>query len=130
MDTKTFFTAGALIALVFGVAFLAAPSFVMSVYGIESSLLLSVAYRYFGVALVTVAFVIWPVRASRDPAIVRPLLLAHGMGNAAGLVVSVWAVTSGALNGLGWLNVLIYLGLLGGAAYCYMALAQRPLAAA
>ena len=130
MNSKAFFTAGALIALAFGLAFLVAPSAVMTVYGVESTLLLTVAYRYFGVALVTVFAVIWPIRACRDPAIVRPLLLGHGVGDAAGLLVSVWAVTSGAMNVLGWLNVLLYLGLIGGAAYCYMAPAQRPFAAA
>ena len=130
MTTKIYLTIGAILALVFGVSFLAAPALVMKIYGIADAPGLMVAYRYFGVALVTAGLIIWPLRGCRDPAILRPVLAGHAVGDVAGVLVSTWAAASGALNALGWGNVLIYLGLLGGAAYCYMATAERPYATA
>ena len=125
MSTKLFLTVGVILALGFGLPFLIAPSLVMNVYGISSTSDLMVAYRYFGVALLTVGLVIWPVRSSRDVSIIRPILVGHAVGDLAGVLVSAWAAVSGATNGLAWLNVLIYAGLAAGAVYCYVASATR-----
>lgn len=125
MSAKTFLTFGALLALGFGVPFLLTPSLVMHVYGIASTPDLTVAYRYFGVALLTVGLVIWPLRSCLDPTIVRPILVGHAAGDSVGVAVSAWAGISGATNGLAWLNVLIYAGLTAGAVYCYTAAPLR-----
>lgn len=130
MSTKTYMTIGAIVALVFGVGFLVMPSMVMGMYGVASTAELTVAYRYFGVALVTVFALAWPLRSIEDLAVLRPLLMGHAAADLVGLAVSIWAVTSGALNALGWLNALVYASLLAGSIVCLRAPARRPFAAA
>ena len=130
MSTKTYMTIGAIVALGFGVGFLVMPSMVMGMYGVASTAELAVAYRYFGVALVTVFALAWPLRAIEDLAVLRPLLMGHAAADLVGLAVSIWAVTSSALNALGWLNALVYASLLAGSIVCLRAPARRPVAAA
>ena len=131
MSTRLFLTIGAILGLGFGIPFLIAPSLVMKIYGIASTPDVLVAYRYFGVALLTIALVIWPIRACRDLAIIRPILAGHAVGDLAGVLVSTYAAVTGATNGLAWLNVVIYAGLTAGAIYCYKAApARRPYATA
>ena len=131
MSTRMFLIIGAVVALAFGFAFLIAPAVALQLYGVHDTTELLVGYRYFGVALLTIGLVTGAMRSCGDPTILRPVLIALGTGNAVGVLVSAWATVSGALNGLGWLNVLIYAGLTVGAAYRYTAAqAARPYATA
>lgn len=104
----------AIIAVVFGLGFVLAPSQVASFYspevGItEAGAVLEVVARLFGASLLTFAVLTWVARNAPDSEVRRAILLALFVGDVAGCVISLFAVLGGAVNALGWLTVAIYL---------------------
>ena len=124
MKLSVFLAIGSIIGLLYGLAFLLAPESVLAAYGMRWNPAAILGYRYFGVALLTIAVLAWLIRYSTDWTALRSLLVGYAVGNAPGVLVSVWGTLDGIMNGMGWSAVLIFLLLLCGDLY-YLWLGPR-----
>lgn len=116
----------AVVALVFGVAFLLVPASVASIYGIAATPATDLVARFFGVELVAVGLLSWLARNVTDTTSQRAIILAFLIADAIGLVVSLMGTLSGVMNVVGWSAVLIYLILAAGYAYFAFAKPSGP----
>ena len=112
---KNLFTIQSIITLFFGVAFIVAPHFVISLYGGEVSDMGALVGRYFGSSLLMVSAVVWLARDVPDSPALQAILKGFFVTLIIGALVSLIGVLDGTNNALGWLNVLIY----GGIAFGY-----------
>jgi len=114
MKLSALMVVNAIIAVVFGLGFILAPSQVASFYSPEVGApevgsVLRVVAQLFGAALVAFAVLTWVARNARDSEARRAILLALFIGDAVGFVIALIAQFGGAVNALGWLTVAIYL---------------------
>ncbi len=126
MNAKTFLAIAAAIALLYGIAFLVIPAFVMALYGIPRDAPTILGFRFFGTTLLSLGLVVWFVRATSDRAALRGLLLGLAAGNAVGALISISATVTGVMNAMGWSAVLIYVALVAG--YLYFLFDDRTVA--
>ena len=118
MKVKLFLAIAAVIAALYGIAFLLIPGVALAFYGDatpNASSILSI--RFYGASLLSVGLVVWFVRETSDWTALRGLLLGLSIGNVVGVVVSIWGTVTGIMNAMGWSVVLIYLVLLAGFVY-------------
>jgi hypothetical protein len=109
MKLKILLVINAIVAVVFGVAFICVPSQVYLQYGIESNLHLNYSGQIFGAALLAIALLSWLVRNTTDSVTKRAIVVAFFVGDTVGFIVSIIAQFRGAMNALGWSTVAIYL---------------------
>jgi len=109
MKLSTLMTINALIAAVFGIAFVLVPWQIVLLYGLEPSPPLIYLGRLFGTALVTFALLTWSARNSADSEARKAIILALFVGDAVGFIVALVAQLGGVVNTLGWSTVAIYL---------------------
>ncbi len=117
MNIGVFLAIAAAIAIIYGVAFIIVPDFVLVTYGMTTSAALNLMARYFGLTLLGIGLVTWLVRETSDGKALRGLLSGLAIQAVVGLVVSIWGTVSGTMNGMGWSAVLIYAVLLAGYLY-------------
>jgi hypothetical protein len=115
----------AVIALVFGIAFLLVPGTVVSLYGATPGPQINLVAQFFGVELIHVGLLAWLVRNVADGLAQRAIILAFLVGDAIGLVISMIGTISGVLNVVGWSAVVIYAILTVGYAY-FQFMRPRP----
>jgi hypothetical protein len=110
MSPKALFIVNAIIAVVFGLAFTLTPDKLLANYGTEiPGPGGTIVARLLGAALVSLALVSWGVRSTVDSAERDAVMLAFVIGKGIGLIISLMAVLGGAVNGLGWTTVALYL---------------------
>jgi hypothetical protein len=126
MSVKMFLAIAAAIAVVYGIAFVAAPDFVQANYGMTTNASSILAGRYFGLTLLGLGLITWLVRETSDVKALRGLLWGLAIQSAIGVLVSIWGTSSGTMNGMGWSAVLIYAVLLAG--YLYYLFVDRTVA--
>jgi hypothetical protein len=123
MRAKTIFILNALIAAGYGIAFLAAATPLLGVYGIAPNRESTYMARWFGVGLLAIGLTTWFARneaeSTAGQAISRALVFAYGVG----VVLAVWGTLFGPFNALGWIAVGFNLML--GVAFGYLAF-RRP----
>lgn len=117
MNVKVFLAIAAAIAALYGIAFLLIPEFVLASYGVTLDAPTILGFRFFGVSLLSLGLVGWFVRETSDWDALRGLLLGLSIGNAVGVVVSIWGTVTGIMNAMGWSAVAIYLVLFAGYVY-------------
>jgi FtsH-binding integral membrane protein len=118
---STLMVVNALIAAVFGVAFVVLPGQVTALYGPEVTPQLEYVAQLFGAALLAFAVLTWTARTAPDSEARRAILLALFIGDGVGFVVSLIGQLSGVMNALGWSTVVIYLLLaLGFGYFCFV----------
>lgn len=93
----------------FGLVFLLAPEWIAAQYGISgwNAGTLTVA-RLFGIALLFTGAAALAVRGTTDARIQKAMSTGFALVSAVATVASLQAVTSGAVNGMGWSTVAIY----------------------
>jgi hypothetical protein len=123
MNVGVFLAIAAAIAIIYGVAFILVPDFVLVTYGMTPDAPLDLMARYFGLTLLGIGSVTWLVRETSDGKALRGLLSGLAIQGVVGLAVSIWGTVSGTMNGMGWSAVLIYAVLLAG--YLYYLFADR-----
>jgi hypothetical protein len=123
MRAKTIFILNALIAAGYGVAFLAAASSLLAVYGIAPNRESIYMARWFGVGLLAVGLTTWFARNEAESTAVRAISRALVSAYAVGVVLAVWGTLFGPFNALGWIAVGFNLML--GLAFGYLAF-RRP----
>ena len=116
-NLRRFLAFAAIITVLNGLSYTLVPGALLPNYGVAVSPGAVLGFRLFGAALLTFGPILWFVRQSHDWTALRGLLLGASIGNAVGIVVSLWAIFRGVINGAGWLFVLTYGVLLAGYLY-------------
>ena len=106
-----------MIAILFALGFLFIPRVISRLYGVTSGWDTLLVFRYFGVALLGVGLIFWFAKDIKDADARNAILSGAGIANQVGLLVSLYGTTSGIMNALGWLVVLIYAFLIAGCIY-------------
>jgi len=102
------FVITAVVALVFGVAFLVVPEMTFQQFGVDTYASTLLAGRFFGSALVEVGLILWFVKGVDDAATQRGLGIALLISLILGLIVNVMGVVAGTIRTNGWITILIY----------------------
>lgn len=114
----------AIVAGVFGIGFVVAPSQVMALYSSEAGATLDLMCQLFGAALVAFAALSWLARTAPDSEARRAIVIGFFVGDLVGCVVALLAQLGGVVNALGWSTVAIYFLLAIG--FGYFAFAAKP----
>ncbi len=109
MKLSALMSINALIAAVFGLAFVLVPSQLVLLYGLEPNPAINYVGRLFGGALLTFALMTWTARNSAASDARKAIVLALFVGDAIGFIVALAAQLGGVVNSLGWSTVGIYL---------------------
>ena len=117
MKLSNLLMVAAVIAAVFGVAFVVASGPLLSIYGITLDKAGTLVAQLFGALLIGMAVLNWFARNVTDPAARQAVVLGNLSGDIVGFVVILLGQLAGIANGLGWSNVAIYLLLALGFAY-------------
>jgi hypothetical protein len=117
MRISYMFMFGAVLALLFGLGFALLTEQVLSIYGVKTDVAGVLAARLFGTTLIGLGVLQWYARNAEDSEARRAIVLALFVLDALGFVVVLLAQLAGTLNGLGWVNVAIYLVLTLGYGY-------------
>jgi len=117
MKLETFLTIAAVIAIVFGLAFVAVPALMLTQYGIVATPALVIMARFFGATLLNLGLVLFLARRVTEPAIRLGIARGSLIGAVVGLLVAIHGQRIGAVNALGWSSVAIYVLLTLGYAY-------------
>ncbi len=119
MKLNLFMAIAAIVAFLFGLAFLLIPAQTMSMYGITLDIAGRFLGRYLGSAFLGVAVLTWFARNTKEDGALRAILLGNIVLSLTGLIVAVFDVFTGSGNSLAWSTVVIYLLLGVGFSYFY-----------
>jgi hypothetical protein len=109
MKLKTFMIITAIVAAVFGIAFVLATGQVIRLYGNEPTPIVNYVGKLFGGSLFAFAVLLWWARNITDPIARRAIVLSLLVADVIGFIVSLAAQLGGVVNALGWSTVGIYL---------------------
>lgn len=107
----------AVIAIIFGIAFILFPGQIYSLYDVEVSPQLNYMGQFFGAALISLGILSWYARNLVNVDALKAIILAFFIGDVIGFIVALIGQIANVVNGLGWLNVLLYLLLALGFSY-------------
>jgi hypothetical protein len=117
MKLGNLFAVNAVIAGLFGLAFVFAPAQLLAQYGLAVDAGFALVAQLFGAALIGYAILTWLVRTAGDSAARRAIVLALFISDGVAFVLALMAQLKGLVNSLGWSTVAIYLLLAIGFAY-------------
>ena len=117
MKLRTFMAIAAVLALVFGLAFILIPAQLMSLYGVTLEAGGQWVGRYLGSAFLGIGVLTWLARNATQGEALRAIVLGDFVTSATGLVVAVLHGIYGPGNALLWSTVAIYLFLTLGFGY-------------
>jgi hypothetical protein len=120
VNAKTFLTINAIIAVLFGLAFVLAPTAVGSIYGVPPDRHTALSGQFFGSALIGIAVVNWFGKDFGDWESVRGVLIANVIADPVGGGVNLLGTFHGLLNDMAWTSTIIYAALLIGSLYCLL----------
>jgi hypothetical protein len=129
MNIKVYLTIAAIIAILYGIAFVLIPAEMLQPYGVLPEPHVILAIRLLGSAFLGFGLILWFARDFQDWAAVRGILIASVVGDGVGGLVIAWGTIQSTVNTLGWLNVILYALLVLGALYC-LSTGSRKLASA
>jgi hypothetical protein len=115
------FAVNAVIAGLFGLAFIFAPAALLAQYGLDVDAGFALVAQLFGAALIGYAILTWMVRKAGDSDARRAIVFALFISDAVAGVLALIAQLQGLVNSLGWSTVAIYLLLALGFAYFFFA---------
>lgn len=125
MNTKIYLTIVAVVAVIYGLAFVLIPDSMAELYGMkmpQPNAILNI--QFFGSALLSLGIIAWFARESGDWATVRGILIGAAVGDVVGGIISVLGTIKGLTNALGWSSAILYALLVLGALYCLSTGAQ------
>ena len=124
MNYRIMFLINALVAVLLGLGFLAAPERVLDQFGVDGYAATQLLSQFFGTALLGLGLLLWFAKDVTDSNLQKGMGIALLVGAVAGLGITVLGTTSGVLRANWWIAMIIY-ALLGGA-YAYLVF-QRPI---
>jgi hypothetical protein len=107
MKLNSFLMLATLVAAVFGLAFLLAPSALVAMYGVTLTPATEVIGRVAGSVILGFAIVFWGARDGNGAEAFKAVMLAGLVGNGLDCLILLHATATGLLNSLGWLQVVI-----------------------
>jgi hypothetical protein len=107
MKLNSFLMFATIVAGVFGLAFLLAPSQLVAMYGVTLTPATEVIGRVAGSTILAFAIAFWGARNSDGAEALKAVMVAGLVGNGLDALILLHATVTGLLNGLGWLQVLI-----------------------
>ncbi len=129
MRLRALLMIAAVIATVFGVAFVVAPGALLSIYGVTLDKAGTLVAQLLGASLIGLAVLDWFARNVTDPEAQRAVALANLVSDGVGFVVILIGQLAGVANSLNWSTVVIYLLLALGFGYVqFMKPGVRPAA--
>jgi hypothetical protein len=117
MKLNSFLMLATIVAAVFGIAFLLAPSQLVAMYGVTLTPATEVIGRIAGSVILGFAIVFWAARNENAAETFKAVLVAGFVANGLDCLILFHATVTGLVNGLGWLQVLINGGLAAGFGY-------------
>jgi len=117
MKLSTWLTIAAVVAVVFGLAFVLVTGPLLSFYGITIDKAGTLVAQLFGAALIGFAVLNWFARGVTDREARQAIVLANLASDTVGFVMALIGQLAGVANALGWSTVAIYLLLALGFAY-------------
>ena len=117
MKLSTWLTIAAVVAVVFGLAFVLVTGPLLSFYGVTLDKAGTLVAQLFGAALIGFAVLNWFARGVTDREARQAILLANLASDTVGFVMALIGQLAGVANALGWSTVAIYLLLALGFAY-------------
>ena len=109
MKLKTLMIINAIVAIVFGVAFVIVPAQVYSLYDVTPNEQLKYMGQLYGAAIIGFALLTWMARNATDSDARRAIVLALFICNGICFIVALIGQLSNVVNALGWSTVAIYL---------------------
>jgi hypothetical protein len=117
MKLNSFLVLATIVAAVYGLAFLIAPSGLVGLYGVSLTPATAVIGRIAGTVILGFAIVFWGARNGSGAEAFKAVMMAGLIANALDGLIVLHATATGLLNALGWLQVLINGGLAIGFGY-------------
>src|SRR5882757_9935293 len=111
MKLNSFLMLATIVAAVFGLAFLFAPSQLVAMYGVTLTPATEVIGRIAGSTILGFAIVFWAARNGSGAEVFKAVMTAGLIANGLDALILLHATVTGLVNGLGWLQVLINGGL-------------------
>ena len=109
MTLRNLFIVNAVVAFVFGVAFVLVPTQLVSLYGGTLGDEGTYIGRLMGAAFLGWSVLTWFARNVTDSEALRAIVLANFVGNAIGFILALRGQLAPPVYPLGWSNVVIYL---------------------
>lgn len=109
MRLNTLLVVAAVIAAVYGLAFVVASGPLLAIYGVTLDKAGTLVAQLFGTALIGYAILNWLARNVTDPEARRAVVWTNLATDAIGFVVILLGQLAGIANALGWSSVAIYL---------------------
>ncbi len=109
MTLKTLLVIKAVVCLCLGISILAVPEFVYSIFGATLAAGGIFAAREYAASMMGNLMLTWFARNAQESDARWALILALCVYDAVGVVITIIAILSGAVNSLAWLVVLLYL---------------------
>jgi len=117
MKLKTMLIIKAIVCLCLGVPILFVPNFIYSIFGATLAAGGVFAAREYGASMIGILMLTWFARNSQESDARWAIVLALFIYDAIGVIITLIAILSGALNPLAWLIVALYLFLALGFGY-------------
>ena len=108
MSYRILFVLNAIVAFLFGVAFLVMSSMVIEQFGVDDYASTRLVAQFFGTAMLALGLVLWFAKDITQEAVQRGIGIALLIGAAAGLIVTVIGTVAGTLRALSWVAMLVY----------------------
>jgi len=124
MTFRTLLIIKAAVCLVFGVVLLLAPAWLFQLLGASLDASGTFPAREYGAALIGTLLLTWFAKSVSASDARGAILLDLFVYDAIGVIITLFVVLSGVLNGLGWGIVVVYLFFAVGSGY--LLLAERP----
>lgn len=108
MTYRILFVLNAIVAFLFGVAFLVVSSMVIKQFGVDDYASTRLVAQFFGTAMLALGLVLWFAKDITQETVQRGIGIALLIGAAAGLIVTIIGTVAGTLRSLSWAAMLIY----------------------
>lgn len=118
MTYRILFVLNAIVAALFGLAFLIVPSLVIKQFGVDDYASTRLVAQFFGTAMLALGLAVWFAKDIAEEAVQRGIGIALLIGSAAGLIVTILGTVSGTLRAFAWLAMVLYV--LFGLGYAYL----------
>ena len=109
MKLNVIMVINAVVAVVYGIAFVLVPAQVLSLYGITGGAPVEFMSQLFGAILIGFAVLTWSARNAADSDARRSIVLALFVAFVISFIVALMGALEGFMNPLSWLTVAIYL---------------------
>ncbi|HKJ39104.1 MAG TPA: hypothetical protein VJ972_10030 [Anaerolineales bacterium] len=108
MSYKFLFVLNALLALVFGAAFLAVPGQSLGFFQAEQYAATLLMGRFFGSAMIALGLVLWFVKDANDDGVQKMVAISLLISSVLGLVVNIMGIVGGVVRTNGWITIIVY----------------------